>query len=165
MIAVKDAVQVTGPADVVYACGADRSHWWQRHGPSLAGFSSLRYSLDPLAGPWAQVLRNTGIEGLETDPSGLRTGQQSGYQAINLAVHLGAAKIVLLGYDMQPAQDGTDHFFGDHSHGVKPPWPDLRPFYDSIVAPLQALGVRVVNATRRTALDCFPKATLAEALA
>ncbi len=165
VIAVKDAIGLAPWADALYACGADRSQWWQRHGPGLGGYGGLRYTLDPEAAPWAGVLKATGIEGLETDPSGLRTGQQSGYQAINLAFHLGAKKIVLLGYDMQPAADGTDHFFGDHPHGVKPPWTDLRPFYDSLVAPLQALGIAVVNATRRTALECFPRATLAEALA
>ncbi len=165
MIAVKDAVQITGPADVIYACGADRGRWWQRHGPTFVGFTSLRYTLDPTAAPWATVLRETGPEGLETDPSGLRTGHNSGYQAINLAVHLGARRIVLLGYDMQPAPDGTDHFFGDHSHGVKPPWRELLPFFHTLVRPLEAIGVQVVNATRRTALECFPQMTLAEALA
>jgi len=152
-------------ADALYACGADQSQWWQRHGPGLKDFAGRRYALDLAAAAWATVLRNTGISGLETDPSGLRTGRNSGYQAINLAVHLGAAVIVLLGYDMQPASDGTDHFFGDHPHGVKPPFREFRPFYETLVEPLDEIGVRVMNASRVTALECFQRCSLDEALA
>jgi len=165
VIAVKDAVRMAPWADVLYACGADRSFWWQRNGPALKDFTGLRYTLDPLAAPLATVLRSTGVEGLETEASGIRTGQNSGYQAINLAVHLGAARIVLLGYDMQPAPDGRDHFFGDHAHVGRVPFFDLRQYFDSLVEPVRALGIRILNATRRTALDCFPRVSLAEALA
>ena len=42
---------------------------------------------------------NTGEEGLELDPTGLRNGQNSAYAAINLAVHMGARTVVLLGVD------------------------------------------------------------------
>lgn len=164
VIAVKDAVRLAPWADALYACGADRSFWWQRHGPTLNDFAGLRYTLDRSAALWASVLESTGREGLETDPAGIRTGQNSGYQAINLAVHLGASLIVLLGYDMQPSQDGTDHFFGDHPHGVKPPFRDLRPFYETLVDPLKALGICILNASRRSALDCFPRVSLVEAL-
>ncbi len=165
VIAVKDAVRLAPWADAVYACGADQSQWWQRYGPTLGEHRGLRYTLDPTASAWAMVLHATGVEGLEPSPSGLRTGRNSGYQAINLAVHLGAAKIVLLGYDLMRASDGTDHYFGDHLHGVKPPFDEFRPWYATLVAPLAALGIPIVNASRRTALDCFPCQPLAEALA
>jgi len=166
VIAVKDAVRLAPFADALYACGADYSEWWTRVGPTLADFAGLRYTLDPLASAWgATVLEATGVEGLELQPSGLRTGRNSGYQAINLAVHLGASRIVLLGYDLQRASDGTDHYFGDHPHGRKPPFEEFRPWYATLVAPLAALGIPIVNASRRTALDCFPCQPLGEALA
>ena len=47
--------------------------------------------------------------GLESARDTLAHGNNSGYAAINLAVHLGAARIVLLGYDM--GNDGkVSHF-------------------------------------------------------
>jgi hypothetical protein len=82
IIAVKDVVRLVPTADALYACGADRSQWWQRYGPDLQWFTGLRYTLDPAADPWAEVLEATGPEGLETDPTGLRTGHNSGYQAM-----------------------------------------------------------------------------------
>jgi len=43
---------------------------------------------------------------------------------VNLAVQLGAARILLLGYDMR-AVDGKTHWFGEH------PWPTR----ESAIAP------------------------------
>lgn len=165
VIAIKHAIDMAPWADVLYACGADASRWWQKHGERLAGFAGLRYTLDPKGEPHATVLKNTGYSGIETDPSGLRTGKNSGFQAINLAAHLGAVRIVLLGYDMMTGANDRDHFYGSHANGVRVPFHDLKPFFVEIVAPLRALGVEVVNATRSSALDCFPKVSLADALA
>lgn len=165
VIAIKDAIQFAPWADVLYGCGSDSSHWWPRHGDALAAYAGLRYTLDPAAAPWAQVLQNTGETGLEADPSGLKTGRNSGYQSIGLAVHLGAARIVLLGYDLQPDAADRDHFFGAHPAKNRPPLEAFRPLFSQLVAPLAALGISIVNATRATALTCFPRVSLEEALA
>jgi len=165
VIAIKHAIAWAPWADAIYSCGQDSGQWWQRTGPSLVDYSGLRYTLDPAAAPWAQVLKNTGFLGLESDPSGLRTGKNSGYQAINLAAHLGAARIVLLGYDMQPNAKDQDHFFGQHWHKSRVPFRAFVELFASLVAPLEALGIRILNASRATALTCFPRVTLQEALA
>ena len=103
------------------------------------------------------VLRNTGDTGIEAHPSGLRTGKNSGASAINLAVHFGAARIVLLGYDMTGG-----HFFGKHPGRLNqgPAKETFLPMFRQMVEPLKALGVEVVNCTRTTKLDCFPTADL-----
>ncbi len=165
VIAIKNAIDLAPWADALYGCGLDRGQWWARHGDRLAAFGGMRFTLDPAAEKWARVLRQTGPRGIERDPSGLRTGKNSGAQAINLAVHLGAAKVVLIGYDMAPGADGRDHFFGSHPHGQPPPFVDLRPMFEAIADDLRALGVAIVNASRQTALACFPRAALHEALA
>ncbi len=162
VIAIKDAIQLAPWADVLYAAGADGSRWYQIHGDALT-FAGLRYTLDPAAQPWAEVLRHTGFTGLELDPSGLRTGKNSGYQAINLAVHLGAARIVLLGFDLKPNAKGLDHFFGPRV--TKPPYADCLPLFETLVDPLRAAGVSIVNASRVTKITCFDRASIAEALA
>jgi hypothetical protein len=97
---------------------------------------------------------------LERTRTGLRTGSNSGYQAINLAVHLGAARIILLGYDMK----GT-HFFGKHRDGSVPPFQACLRLFPTLVKPLAALGIPVINATRSTALTTFPCLPLDLALA
>lgn len=165
VIAIKHAVEWAPWADVLYACGSDGSKWWTRNREAVEAFGGLRYTLDPAAERWAQVLAQTGVTGLETEPTGIRTGRNSGYQAINLAVHFGARRIVLLGYDMQPDAQDRDHFFGQHWHGSRVPFRVFTDLFASLVEPLCALGVEVLNATRRTALTCFPRVTLAEALA
>jgi hypothetical protein len=176
VLAIKDAIRLAPDADVLYGCDGK---WWRHYGPTLPTATTiLRYALqdptDPARAPerfGATVLRNTGELGLETDPTGLRTGRNSGYQAVNLAVHLGATRILLLGYDMRKGPHGRQHWFTEPRPAsyaeVHPPdkyerfllcWP-------TIVAPLQALGIEVLNCTPGSALDVFPRATVAEALA
>jgi hypothetical protein len=111
-----------------------------------------------------QVLQNTGTDGLELAPTGLRTGINSGYQALNLAVHLGADRILLLGYDMGP--DGTrDHWFGEHPDCQPSPYAQMREYFETLVAPLAELGISVINCSRRTALTAFPCVPLEQELA
>lgn len=149
VIVVNNAYQIAPWADVLYA--ADEKWWaWHQGAPPFEG---LKYTIDPQRRAWPglTVLRNAGPLGLESNPTGLRTGYNSGYQAINLAVHFGASRIVLLGYDMM-----GDHFFGSHPDKTRPPFaPCLRAFA-TLPAPLTAAGVEVLNATRRTALTAFP---------
>lgn len=87
----------------------------------------------------------------------------SGAGAIMTAVRRGAARVILLGYDCQ-ATAGRRHWHADHRRplgnaGSLPKWPDqfraMRP---------HLAGVEVLNASRETALDCFPRIALEEAL-
>ncbi|HUU83311.1 MAG TPA: hypothetical protein VM243_07390 [Phycisphaerae bacterium] len=155
VIAVNDAFRVAPWAEVMYACDAKFWYWhWHKGARDFAG---LKFSIDPAAKRYrgVTVLRKTGDTGLERDPSGLRAGRNSGYQAINLAVHLGAVRIVLLGYDMRGDGKG-DHFFGAHPDSSKPPFPVCLQRFATLVDPLRAAAVEVINCTRRTALTVFP---------
>lgn len=158
VIAVNDAYRLAPWADALYA--ADEK-WWRWH-DGVPGFRGLKFSIAPKPKGWsvAQVLRNTGRTGLELDPTGLRTGYNSGYQAINLAVHLGAARIVLLGFDMQ-----GDHFFGSHRDGSRPAFSHCLSAFPTLVEPLAAAGVEIVNATRATKLMAFPRVVLEDVCA
>lgn len=100
--------------------------------------------------------------GLSLSPGRLNTGGNSGYQAVNLAVLLGAARIILLGYDMKPSATGALHCHPDH--------PDRNPHaaqlalwagrFRSMLPDLGRMKVEVVNCSRETAIDCFPQAPL-----
>jgi len=160
IIAINDAYTIAPEAAVLYA--ADE-HWWRWH-KGAPSFLGQRVGIEPQRIAWAglQVLRNTGRDGLELAPDGLRTGGSagtSGYQAINLAVHLGAARVLLLGYDLQGR-----HFFGEHPNKTVPDFHAARLAFEMLVSPLAALGVSVINCSRATTLTTFRRAALADAL-
>jgi hypothetical protein len=165
-IAINNAWQLAPWAAVLYA--ADQKWWTWAHGaPAFAG---LKYAIAPMEEtkyPDVQVLRNTGPLGLEREPTGLRTGRNSGYQAVNLAVHLGAARILLLGFDMSPTPDGRQHWHAPHPDQTPSPYeyPQWLAAWPSLVEPLAAAGVTVINCSRRTVLTTFPCAPLADELA
>jgi hypothetical protein len=163
VIAISDAYRWAPWADALYSCD---SRWWTWH-KGVPTFTGHKYSLDARVKkpfPEITVFKNTGDGGLELTPGGLRTGRNSGYQAINLAVHLGAKRIILLGYDMQAGQGGRSHFFGEHPNRVVPPFKLMRRHFGSLVLPLAALGVEIVNASRSSALTAFPRVALETAL-
>jgi hypothetical protein len=163
VIAVNDAYRLAPWADVLYACDAK---WWAAHDGVMA-FGGEKYGLQHQANHWGvTVLQQTGHEGIETAPSGVRTGRNSTYQAMNVAVHLGARRILLLGCDMAQWPGQPTHFFGEHPRKLKvaPPFALFHQYFDSMVEPLRALGVAVVNCSRRTALTSFPCQPLREAL-
>lgn len=161
VIAINDAYKLAPWADVLYACDYA---WWRAHG-GVPMFSGLRFSLDRRASRYGvQILQNTGVAGLELEPTGLRTGHNGGYQAINLAVHFGARRIVLLGYDMQRT-DNKAHWFGDHPTGLNnPPLPLFIPQFEQVAPLLRARGIDVINSSRETALTMFPRQSLQAAL-
>lgn len=174
VIAVNDAYRLAPWADVLYA---GDYKWWSAHKDQAEHFPLVKYSiqhgpyltkkLTPLAeAQQIQVLKNTGVEGLELKPTGLRTGQNSGYQAINLAVHFGVTRILLLGYDLQ-ATGGRAHWFGDHPPGLQMPaslFDDYRKWFDTLIEPLREAGVEVINCSPETSLRCFPRAALRSVL-
>lgn len=162
VIAINNAFTLAPWADVLYACDAK---WWRWH-KEAKDFLGMKYAVSSSerlvtwTGPSnVQVLRNAGRHGLSLDPSALKTGFNSGYQAINLAVHLGAARILLLGYDMKGS-----HFFGKHPDGSRPLFPQCLKAFDTLLEPLNKIDVTVINCTRTTALKAFPQRPLEETM-
>lgn len=142
--------------------------WYELY-QGVPEFTGAKYGIQPLRAreEWGvTVLHNTGVDGLERRPTGLRNGRNSGFAAINLAVHLGAKRILLLGYDMSVSKKGQSHWFGEHPERIRSqsPYPSFIAAFDTIREPLQRLGVSVINCSRVSALDCFARISLAEAL-
>lgn len=160
VIVVNDGYRMAPWADVLYACDY---RWWKWH-DGVTHFAGLKYSLDPRAARYSgvQILKHTGADGLETDPSGLRTGRNSGYQAINLAMHLGASRVLLLGYDMKRTRD-KDHWFGAHPGG-HPPLSTFVPHFEALARHQRQWPFEIVNCSRETALQGFRRQPIDEAL-
>lgn len=171
VIAINDAYTVAPWADVLYACDVK---WWKWHN-GVPAFTGLKYALAPktndrigdqvIRQAGIQALQNHGTYGLSLDPTGVSTGHNSGYQAINVALHFGASRIVLLGYDMGRSPKQASHFFGEHRDRSQPPYERCLAAFATLVAPLRAASVDVVNSSRHSALRCFPQITLEESLA
>lgn len=164
VLAINDSWRLAPWADALIASDAA---WWHHHRGASA-FPGLKFSLDKAAAsvPGVVVLKNTGDKGIELDPTGLRTGRNTGAAAINLAVHFGATRIILLGYDMEVQAKGPTHWFGDHPLGLRnhSPYPLFRQMIATMADPLRDAGVEVINCSRHTALDCFPCRPLDEVL-
>ena len=90
----------------------------------------------------------------------------SGAQAINLAMLFGARRILLLGFDMRNIE-GRAHWFGQHPQ----PLVQVQLYAEwihklTIAAPqAKARGVHIINCTPDSALQCFDKVSLEDALA
>lgn len=115
-------------------------------------------------GKWFEglkVIQSSSGTGLSKDRRIIHQGSNSGYQAINLAYHFGATTILLLGYDMQGV---GDHWFGKHQ-GLP-----SETNYAGLVEKFASIkpadyGIEIINCTRSTALHCFPRMTIDEAIA
>lgn len=126
--------------------------WWTAYGAEVAR---------EFAGE--KVAPHGGIPGV-TRCLELRAELNSGAGAIALAVMRGAVRVILLGYDAQ-LTDGRAHWHPDHAAGLGnagsvAKWPAQ---FADLARRLP--NVQVLNASRASALECFPRVGLGRALA
>jgi hypothetical protein len=103
--------------------------------------------------------------GLSKSPNHIHTGFNSGYQAIGLAHLFGVKRILLLGFDFQRSR-GRTHWHGDHPRGLGnggryPQWVKAM---NQLAVDAKAVGLEIINCSRSTALTCFARSTIQEAL-
>lgn len=143
MIVTNTTFRVAPWADVLYAM--DRQ-WWERYRDEVA--ATFRGALvSPLA-------NCHGVRRVTFDHR-----ENSGAGAITLAIHLGAQRIVLLGYDCQYT-GGRRHWHGDHPPGLGNAgsindWPE---HFVRLARDLRQFNL--VNCSRETALTCFARGDL-----
>lgn len=168
VIAVNDAWHRCPFADVLYAC--DRG-WWDYHGHAvLSGFRGEKWTSttrsnraddDKIA--WGKLdlygLKTVlGIpeEGFSFEPGVIHYGNNSGFQAVGLALQFGAKEIRLAGFDMRK-HGARSHFFGEHPPELNVP-SNYGAFVDDFKRGAASLPPdrRVVCCTPGSALNCFP---------
>ena len=130
--------------------------WHKTYAEELVAFEGERVTC---------TANNLGVESLAHqlwfNPYG-----NSGTAAIMLAITCGATEVLLLGFDAKPAEDGRLHWHPNHpepltnARSVKT-WPGK---FERVSAHAKHRGCRVLNASRDTALDCFPRVNLDEFL-
>ena len=112
-----------------------------------------------------RIMRQAGVKGLAKSPDALCWNRSSGGAAVDLAVHLGAARVVLVGYDMQPGEH-AEHVEGEklvsdtsdmeHMAGIG--------LWTQIMQAADARGIELVNATENSALPIVPCIKMEEVL-
>ena len=164
VLAINNAVHLAPWAEAVL--GGDLKWWkWNRGLPRFTGRRFTCHGTAQKAFPDLERFRISALTGLDLTPGWVCSGGNSGYAAINIAVHLGARQILLLGYDMQPSDTGADHWHAPHPDGTHPGYGLCLPRFTSLVDPLAALGIDVVNCSRVSAMTIFPRRSIQEALA
>ena len=139
--------------------------WYKK---DIDKFKGQKYTIKPYGDLYKdiKILKNTGKSGLELDSTAIRHGNNSGYAAMNLAYHLGAKRIVLLGFDMQNIA-GKSHFHeGYPTRTTKNEvyGRSMIPLFASIVKPLKEKKIEVINACPNSALKFFKKLPIDKAL-
>lgn len=164
MIMVGNAWRMNPYADVLYHCD---DTWWKYHNgvPEFKG--DEKFSLEQTIFPDVQRLEISPNEkGFDLTFPYIVHGANSGYQALNLALHYGAKNVFLLGYDMKPGPNGEHNIDGDHPPEIKRDW--LVNLYldnfNNCTQYLENLGIGVYNCNLDSALNCFPKVELLDVI-
>ena len=167
VIAINDAFRLAPWADLLYF--ADRA-WWDGHygrsgdvGKVVVGQVATCSDADvPLR------LRNTGIEGFDPRAGCIRTGNNSGYQALHLAIQAGAKRIILAGFDMRVSGDA--HHWGDRPESVQAVdfqrtlTEQMLPLFGGLCAAIRERGIQVLNVSPGSALRLWPVIEHSEAI-
>lgn len=162
-IAINTTYRLAPWASMLYA--ADPEWWMHSLNKSALEFQGLKVSCSKVRD--VLHIQHTGRRGFDPNPSHIRTGSNSGYQALHIAVHAGAKKIILLGFDMTSKHG--NHWHKEHPNPLRTTAPEtfeswIQAFTE-LSEVLKSMGVEVVNCSPSTALHCFRRASLENELA
>ncbi|MGM5087539.1 hypothetical protein E0H64_17730 [Rhizobium leguminosarum bv. viciae] len=164
VIAVKSSWLTYPAADVLFFADG---RWWQDPALRPKAFEGLIVSsAKEISDPRVKLVHKIEPGDLSERPDTVALRRTSTTGAINLAVHFGASRIVLLGVDAKVANGGARH-----AHGRPWPWPLKAGCFDEQaaeyrqIAPSAArLGVEIVNANPDSAIDVWPRRPFSECL-
>ena len=161
VIAVKHGVLLRPDADVLFFAGERPAEI----APALLRAFTGQYIVVRGRGHWVfpanakRVWRPKTHESWCTDPTEV-AGFDAGTSAINLAMHFGATEIVLIGYDM----GGGRWFNGEIHHFLpQPPESDFvrhMATLPALAADAQRMGIRIVNCSPISRVECFERQPL-----
>ena len=155
-IAVNLAFRKIPNAKAIYF--SDVRFWLWYSSELLAHGSTLYTGAKSIPHPSVIKYRFSGLKGLDTRPNKLKHGKSSGYAAINLAYHLGAKKIILLGFDLNDCTHWHEEEYKIRSKEKS--IPIMLENFPFLVEPLKREGVEIINANPSSAIECFKKANI-----
>lgn len=156
VIAIKENVELCPWADVVYGC--DVAFW--RNAMGLPGFQGLKIAYKSPSSQVRSIRINENEHRILTaEPGVIGSGRNSGFQALNLAIQFGAARILLIGFDMSD-KHGVHWYGRSQGDGRSQPaewnFREWRKAFHVAACQMPGLGVQVLNASPLTTLTCFP---------
>jgi hypothetical protein len=143
---------------------------------TLAKFPGLKVCCNPQIEKhkWVKYLaRDTRkTRGISDDPHMVCWNHNSGSAAISFAVHAGATRIILLGFDMKVNGHDQQHWHDLYGRiaNKNPKKPQHMPFdrhlrgFADIARDAKRLGVEIINASPDSAIQEFPKFSVKELL-
>ena len=164
--------QIVPDLGVLYGCNFK---WWEHYwGEPLARHQAQKWTTNRAAADRFGLnwIAEANRPGLSNDPALVHHGHGSGFTLLNLAYLMGAARILLLGYDLRYAADydgqnrrvGSEprHYFGEYPPELQH-WPrvqvrngvhvELLELYRSVA---DQGAVEIINCSGGV-LDCFPR--------
>ena len=170
VLGVNNAIYLGSMIDVLFF-GDAKWYWWNKEAiDNFKGLKITRSRISPKSNPMPKpvpdnngilILRKGGFKGLERDPKRLSWNGSSGGCAINVAVHLGAKKIVLLGYDMKLGNKEEKNMIPHPlEHKKKQTYNNMLEKFKTIAPVAGELGVKILNATPGSRIECFEKVDL-----
>jgi hypothetical protein len=104
------------------------------------------------------------VHTIVTEPGVIGSGDNSAFQALNLAIQFGSRRVMFVGLDLR-----GDHYYG-RNNWYRAGNPDESTFercrknFTDNVPVLKSLGVDVVNASPWSSLNCFRRCTIEQTL-
>lgn len=153
----------------VDACFFGDEGWFRRNRFKLVHFAGYKiHNCSTITARGCIAVYRGEPYGLESKPDRICWNNNSGAAAINVAVHLGAKRIVLLGFDMKvkPAEIKYNNWHNLHKDKTKDwnQYPEFIKAFPYIKVDAENMGVEIINATPCSALTEFPKMTFKEAV-
>ena len=168
VIAVKSSCVTYPQADILFFADG---RWWREKRLRPSEFAGLIVTTAAeVKDPRVLHLRKILPTALATRPDEVALARTSTTGAINLAVHYGASRIVLVGVDGKMGADGSRHCHGlpwpwkPHGKPVEATFKDQAAEYANIAPSAARMGVEIVNANPDSAINVWPKLSFEECL-
>lgn len=159
--------------DWVDFCFFGDDGWFRDHRDALCQFTGMRISCAPMFGKTTYHADNgervkyliqdpKKSHGISDVPYTVCWNANSGAAAISLAAHLGAKKIVLVGFDMQLDSNGNSHWHKEYQlhPNRRPVFPRHLRGFPIIAKDAERMGIVILNASPDSAITSFPKMTV-----
>lgn len=157
VIAINSSVFSCPSAPILFF--GDARWWWWNAEKICSGFKGHIFTCSEIDHPRVHnLVKRKPPPFVAEDRGQVSMNHTSLTAAINLAVHFGCQRLVLLGADMQAGADGRAHHHEEHPVAVMPGcWDVQMKDLRSVAASLSDLGVEVINTSMESRIDWWPK--------
>jgi len=165
VIGVNNAFRLRN-VDILYF-GDAKFYWWNEE--EIQAFKGLKITSDQgiqhgnksvRGEPEIKVVPVGKFKGLESRRDRIGWNRSSGAAAINVAIHLGAKQIILLGYDMRVVDGKKNWMVHEKENTNQNPYSFMITGFSQIANSLGEFGIEIINATPGSKIRVFLKAGL-----